>query len=190
MTADCRTRYAEALLSAFSGAGLFASGPATFELDLIQTSGSATMTLDVKTVPITLVWGAWAFAQRTRNWERGGPDRRESAVFDWETGIVTMHDNKTEVLDNPTFDPMTIMWQFYFTPPTTNEVSFSLATPRRMTRYTVRREETETIENLLTHLVGEVFRQRPLGRVAGNHVREAAQAERLADTDGLIKEAA
>jgi len=78
--------------------------------------------------------------------ERGGPDRRESAVFDWETGIVTMHDNKTEVLDNPTFDPMTIMWQFYFTPPTTNEVSFSLATPRRMTRYTVRREETETIE--------------------------------------------
>ena len=78
--------------------------------------------------------------------ERGGPDRRESAVFDWETGIVTMHDNKTEVLDIPTFDPMTIMWQFYFTPPTTNEVSFSLATPRRMTRYTVTREETETIE--------------------------------------------
>ena len=78
--------------------------------------------------------------------ERGGPDRRESAVFDWETGIVTMHDNKTAVLDTPTFDPMTIMWQFYFTPPTTNEVTFSLATPRRMTRYTVTREETETIE--------------------------------------------
>src|SRR5436190_2370669 len=29
-------------------------------------------------VPITLVWGAWAFAQRVRNWERGGPDRRRT----------------------------------------------------------------------------------------------------------------
>ena len=27
-------------------------------------------------VPIVLAWGAWAFAQRVRNWERGGPDRR------------------------------------------------------------------------------------------------------------------
>ena len=78
--------------------------------------------------------------------ERGGPDRRESAVFDWEAGIVTMHENKTAALDNPTFDPMTIMWQFYFTPPTQDVVSFSLATPRRMTRYTVTREETEKIE--------------------------------------------
>ena len=78
--------------------------------------------------------------------ERGGPDRREAAVFDWEAGIVTMHDNKTAALDLPTYDPMTIMWQFYFTPPTGDVVSFSLATPRRMTRYTVTREETEKIE--------------------------------------------
>jgi len=78
--------------------------------------------------------------------ERGGPDRRESALFDWEAGIVTMHENKIAALDVPTFDPMTIMWQFYFTPPTEDVVSFSLATPRRMTRYTVTREETEKIE--------------------------------------------
>ena len=78
--------------------------------------------------------------------ERGGPDRRESAVFDWESGIVTLHENKIATLDLPTFDPMTIMWQFYFTPPETDEISFSLATPRRMTRYTVTREETEQIE--------------------------------------------
>jgi hypothetical protein len=78
--------------------------------------------------------------------ERGGPDRRESAIFDWEAGIVTLHDNKTATLDQPTFDPMTIMWQFYFTPPTGDVVSFSLATPRRMTQYTVTREETEKIE--------------------------------------------
>ncbi len=78
--------------------------------------------------------------------ERGGPDRRESAVFDWEAGIVTMHENKTATLEIPTFDPMTIMWQFYFTPPTSDVVTFSLATPRRMTKYTVTREETEDIE--------------------------------------------
>jgi len=78
--------------------------------------------------------------------ERGGPDRRESAIFDWQAGIVTLHDNKTATLDLPTFDPMTIMWQFYFTPPTGDVVSFSLATPRRMTQYTVTREETEKIE--------------------------------------------
>ncbi len=78
--------------------------------------------------------------------ERGGPDRRESAIFDWEAGIVTMRDDKTATLDTPTFDPMTLMWQFYFTPPTTDQVSFSLATPRRMTRYTVTREETEKVD--------------------------------------------
>ena len=38
-----------------SSTGLLAAGPATFELDLIQTSGSANTTLDVETVPITLV---------------------------------------------------------------------------------------------------------------------------------------
>lgn len=41
--------------NAGSGTGLLVAGPATFELDLIQTSGSANTTLDVETVPITLV---------------------------------------------------------------------------------------------------------------------------------------
>jgi hypothetical protein len=40
------------------GTGLFASGAATFELELIQTTGSVTTTLDVETVPVTLVWGS------------------------------------------------------------------------------------------------------------------------------------
>ena len=31
-------------------------------------------------VPVFLVWGAWAFAQRVRNWERGGPDRRRTTA--------------------------------------------------------------------------------------------------------------
>ncbi len=78
--------------------------------------------------------------------ERGGPDRVETAVFDWEAGIVTMHDNKTAALDIPTFDPLSLMWQYYFTPPTESTVTVSVATPRRLTRYTMSREATEQIE--------------------------------------------
>lgn len=78
--------------------------------------------------------------------ERGGPDRVETAVFDWETGIVTMHDNKTAPLELPTFDPLSLMWQHYFTPPTGNVVEVSVATPRRIMRYTLTREATESIE--------------------------------------------
>jgi Fe-S oxidoreductase/nitrate reductase gamma subunit len=29
-------------------------------------------------VPLMIVWGAWAMAQRVKNWERGGPDRRRT----------------------------------------------------------------------------------------------------------------
>lgn len=29
-------------------------------------------------MPVFVVWGAWTFAQRMRNWERGGPDRRRT----------------------------------------------------------------------------------------------------------------
>ena len=78
--------------------------------------------------------------------ERGGPDRVETAVFDWEAGIVTMHDNKTAPLDLPTFDPLSLMWQYYFTPPTQNDVTVTVATPRRVYRYTISREATEKIE--------------------------------------------
>ena len=78
--------------------------------------------------------------------ERGGPDRVETATFDWETGIVTMYENKTAPLDMPTFDPLSLMWQYYFTPPTATSVTFTVATPRRVQRYTITREETEKIE--------------------------------------------
>jgi hypothetical protein len=78
--------------------------------------------------------------------ERGGPDRVETAVFDWESGMVTMHDNKTAALDLPTFDPLSLMWQYYFTPPTSDQVTVTVATPRRLMRYTISREGTETIE--------------------------------------------
>ncbi len=78
--------------------------------------------------------------------ERGGPDRVETAVFDWEAGIVSLHQEKTAALDLPTFDPLSLMWQYYFTPPTDDRASFTVATPRRVYRYTMTREATDTIE--------------------------------------------
>jgi len=78
--------------------------------------------------------------------ERGGPDRVETAAFDWEAGLLTMFDGKTAALDLPTFDPLALMWQYYFTPPTADQVTFTVGTPRRIHRYTMTREATETID--------------------------------------------
>ena len=70
----------------------------------------------------------------------------ERAEFDWESGIATLHENKIAPLELPTFDPLTMMWQFYFQPPEGGSQTFALATTRRVNRVTVRRERTETIE--------------------------------------------
>jgi hypothetical protein len=88
--------------------------------------------------------------------ERGSADRREVAQFDWESGIVTLHEDKTEALELPAFDPLTVMWQPYFSPPTGDRQTFSIATTRRVTRYTVTREGVDRIE--WTH--GEVEAER------------------------------
>jgi hypothetical protein len=77
--------------------------------------------------------------------ERGSRERREVAQFDWETGLVTLHEDKTLALELPTFDPLALMWQFYFAPPTTDEQTFFVATTRRVQRYTAVREAVETI---------------------------------------------
>ena len=77
--------------------------------------------------------------------ERGGPDRVETATFDWEAGMLTMRNNETAPLDLPTFDPLALMWQYYFTPPTENAVSFTVATPRRLYRYTMTRDGEEDV---------------------------------------------
>jgi len=77
--------------------------------------------------------------------ERGSRERREVARFDWETGLVTLHEDKTLALELPTFDPLALMWQFYFAPPTGDEQSFFVATTRRVQRYTAVREAVESI---------------------------------------------
>jgi hypothetical protein len=71
--------------------------------------------------------------------ERGSKERHETAQFDWETGIVTLHEHKTAALTLPTFDPLSLMWQFYFSPPDASELTFNVATTRRVSRYTLKR---------------------------------------------------
>jgi hypothetical protein len=75
--------------------------------------------------------------------ERGSRERRETALFDWETGIVTLHEEKTAVLELPTFDPLALMWQVYFSPPADPVQTISVATTRRVGRYTITREAEE-----------------------------------------------
>jgi hypothetical protein len=77
--------------------------------------------------------------------ERGSRDRRETALFDWESGMVTLHEQKPEALDLPTYDPLTLMWQFYFSPPTEGKFGFAVATTRRVVRYQFNREGNEKI---------------------------------------------
>lgn len=78
--------------------------------------------------------------------ERGSSDRREVARFDWDANTVTLHDERVEPLMPPSFDPMTVMWQAYFTPPTESRQTLFLVTTRRVITYTIEREATETIE--------------------------------------------
>jgi hypothetical protein len=70
---------------------------------------------------------------------------REAALFDWDIGIVTLPDDQTVALESPTFDPLTLMWQYYFTPPEGDQLTINLATTRRVARYTVAREGRESI---------------------------------------------
>jgi hypothetical protein len=78
--------------------------------------------------------------------ERGSKERRETAVFDWEACILTLHDHKTESLDLPTFDPLALMWQAYFSPPVDDTQTVSVATTRRLGHYTITREGLELIK--------------------------------------------
>jgi hypothetical protein len=77
--------------------------------------------------------------------ERGSPDKREVAFFDWDAGDVVLHDGSMAPLEAPAFDPLTILWQSYFSPPTRDDHTFSLATTRRVARYTLSLEGEETI---------------------------------------------
>lgn len=78
--------------------------------------------------------------------ERTSDGRHEVATFDWETGVVLLNDNKTAALELPTFDPLAVLWQFYFAPPDQDEAEFNVATTRRVYHSRFRRVGVEAIE--------------------------------------------
>jgi hypothetical protein len=79
--------------------------------------------------------------------QRGSADRREIAYFDWDGQTVSLNNGETADLTAPAFDPLTILWQPYFSPPKegTREMTFSIATTRKVTRYTLSREADATL---------------------------------------------
>ena len=77
--------------------------------------------------------------------ERGSADKREEAYFDWDAGNVLLKGGDLEPLEPPAFDPLTIMWQPYFSPPSREDQTFTLATTRRVARYTLSLQGEETI---------------------------------------------
>ena len=77
--------------------------------------------------------------------ERTSDGRHEVATFDWETGVVLLNDNKTAGLELPTFDPLAVLWQFYFAPPQQEEAEFNVATTRRVYHSRFRRVGMETV---------------------------------------------
>ena len=88
--------------------------------------------------------------------ERGSADRREVAYFDWDAGNVVLNGGDLTPLERPAFDPLTILWQPYFSPPSRDDQTFTLATTRRVARYTLSFEGEET----LAWRDGEVATQR------------------------------
>jgi hypothetical protein len=77
--------------------------------------------------------------------ERTSGKRREEASFDWESGMVQLKDDKSMPLELPTFDPLVVLWQFYFAPPTQDETEFNIATTRKIYHVTFRRIGAEKI---------------------------------------------
>ena len=77
--------------------------------------------------------------------ERTSVNRREAASFDWESGMVQLNGDQSAPLELPTFDPLVVLWQFYFSPPAQDQTEFNIATTRKIYHVTFRRVGAEKI---------------------------------------------
>jgi hypothetical protein len=77
--------------------------------------------------------------------ERSSGNRREAASFDWESGMVQLNGDQSVPLELPTFDPLVVLWQFYFAPPAQDQTEFNIATTRKIYHVTFRRVGAEKI---------------------------------------------
>jgi hypothetical protein len=91
--------------------------------------------------------------------ERTNNYRRESATFDWETGMVTLNDDKALPLELPTFDPLAVLWQFYFAPPGQDDAEFNIATTRKIYHYIFHRIGNETVTLPFGEVEAQIWRR-------------------------------
>jgi hypothetical protein len=91
--------------------------------------------------------------------ERTNDNRRESATFDWETGMVLLNDDKSLPLELPTFDPLAVLWQFYFAPPGEDDAEFNIATTRKIYHYIFHRIGNETVTLPFGEVEAQVWRR-------------------------------
>ena len=91
--------------------------------------------------------------------ERTSDNRHESAAFDWETGVVLLNGEKSAGLEIPTFDPLTVLWQFYFAPPNGDEAEFNIATTRRLYHYRFRLAGTELVKLPMGNVEAQLWRR-------------------------------
>jgi hypothetical protein len=91
--------------------------------------------------------------------ERTNNYRRESATFDWETGMVTLNDDKALPLELPTFDPLAVLWQFYFAPPGQDDAEFNIATTRKIYHYIFHRVGNETVTLPFGEVEAQIWRR-------------------------------
>ena len=91
--------------------------------------------------------------------ERTNNYRRESATFDWETGMVILNDDKALPLELPTFDPLAVLWQFYFAPPEQEEAEFNIATTRKIYHYVFHRVGNETVTLPFGEIDAQIWRR-------------------------------
>jgi hypothetical protein len=89
--------------------------------------------------------------------ERSSDGRHEAATFDWESGIVLLNGDKTAGLELPTFDPLAVLWQFYFAPPDRDEAEFNVATTRRVYHSRFHRTGVESIKLSFGEFDAEVW---------------------------------
>jgi hypothetical protein len=91
--------------------------------------------------------------------ERTNNNRRESATFDWETGMVLLNDDKSLPLELPTFDPLAVLWQFYFAPPGQDDAEFNIATTRKIYHYIFHRVGNETVTLPFGEVEAQIWRR-------------------------------
>jgi hypothetical protein len=89
--------------------------------------------------------------------QRSSDGRHEAATFDWESGIVLLNGDKTAGLELPTFDPLAVLWQFYFAPPEQDETEFNVATTRRVYHSRFHRTGVESVKLSFGEVDAEVW---------------------------------